>query len=181
MLKRIVIKDEEKLFTSKVDQVLFERKYPQLFDKVKAEFSGMDRWEIEEIIPETDRIEELISKEEAVLLFFDDETVTPIYNTELIKFNGLETDGCSLFADSRFVYFAISIAGGQAGSLGIWSIATKDWTFTHQDDGLCVAAIIYLPELDSFLGLAEWYQYENPPSGEFFSLLILTDTIQCFA
>jgi hypothetical protein len=62
MLKRIVIKDEEELFTSKVDQVLFERKYPKLFDKVKAEFSGMDRWEIEEIIPETDHIEELILK-----------------------------------------------------------------------------------------------------------------------
>ena len=168
MIKEIVIKDKDLFITTELDPALFEKKYPQLYDKYKDELEGMSLWDAEEIIPETDLVEELVAKEEAVLLFFDDGSMTPIYNTELIKFSSTSFDGFSVFADSSFVYFVIIIASGQGGSLGIWSLAEKEWVFTHRDNDFCVGAITFLPKSNCFVGFSEYYNYTNPGGDSLF-------------
>jgi hypothetical protein len=168
MLSKITLTNEDELFTCNVDEGLFEKKYPQLYETYKDQLKSMDRWEVEEILPDNDSIEGMIEKEEAVLLRFDNEETICIYNTELIDFNGLEFDGFSIHADSGFVYFIISIAGGQAGSLGIWGIADKNWIFTRRKDDFCVEAITYLPKANCFVGYSEWYHYGSQGSEYFF-------------
>lgn len=166
-VSNITLTEEGELFTCEVDRELFEKNYPELYEIHKDQISSMDRWEVEEILPNNETIESVLLKQVAVLLHFNNGKITPIYNTELVEFNGLEYDGFSIYQDSGFVYFLISIVGGQAGSLGIWSIAEKKWVFTRREEGFCVEAIVHLPKADCFVGYAEWYHFGSP-GGEFF-------------
>ena len=167
MLKKITLVNEGELFTcEKVDTALFQKKYPQLYESCKDRLGEMGRDDIEEILPDNDSFEDIVLNEKAVSLHFENGETTFIYNKEIICFNGLYFDGFSVYADSAFVYFLISVAAGQAGSLGIWSLAEKRWVFTHRDEGLCVEAIIHLPDANCFIGFSEWHHWGSQ-GGEF--------------
>lgn len=167
-LSKITLANEDELFSSDVNQALFEKKYPQLYDAIKDQFGSMERWEVEELLPNNDSIKDVLLEKEAVFLHLRNGEIVSIYNTEIIAFNGLESDGFSVYSESGFIYFLISIAGGQAGSLGIWSLAERRWIFTHRDDGFCVRAIIFLPQTNCFVGFTEWYHWGSAGGESFF-------------
>jgi hypothetical protein len=104
MLTKITLTNEEELFTCKVDEGLFQKRYPLIYKSYKKQTSSMELWDVEEVLPDNESIEAILIKEEAVLIQFDNGEKATIYNTEIIKFSGISFDGFSVFADSAFVY-----------------------------------------------------------------------------
>lgn len=175
MITKISLCDPDCLIPWSLDIELFKRKYPSIYDVQKKSLSEMmdyEEWEmmdyIDEILPEVENTNDLTSDIESVTLYFTDGTTHPIYNTELLRFNGMVgNDGYSINYDAHFVYFIIYKAAYQAGSLGIWSIKDKNWIFTHSDETFCVDSIIYSESADIFIGLCEWSYPMSPHGGEY--------------
>lgn len=168
MIEKISVCDPTDLIPWRLDRELFEKKYPSIYETHKNDFSKMEDWEIEEILPEGESLDDLTETLTSVFLYFSDESTISIYNTDLIKWNGLTCDAYSIYSDAHFVYFIICKVPGQAGSLGIWSIAKREWIFTRSDEGFCVEAIIYSESNDFFIGYSEWYHPTTPHCGEYF-------------
>ena len=168
----ISVCDSDDLIPWSLDVNLLKEKYPSIYDLKKNDLLQMDNWEIrdllEELLPAGEFLDKLSKSIKSVKLDFPDKTSHYIYNDELIEFNGLECDGYSIYSDSDYVYFIISKAGFQAGSLGIWSIKDKDWIFTHSDECFCVEAVIYSDSLRTFIGYASWNYPMTPHHGEYF-------------
>ena len=122
MLRDISISNPQELIPWKLDAQLFKERYPSLYLKYAEALGEMDYLDIVEILPAGDSIVDLIKRTVSVVLAFSDRSSQPIYNTDIINWNGLECDGYSIYSDSQFVYFIISRVASQAGSLGIWSI-----------------------------------------------------------
>ncbi|WP_147707582.1 hypothetical protein [Microvirga massiliensis] len=85
---------------------------------------------------------------------------------DIARWNGPDCDGYSVYSDGRFIYFLIARVASQAGSLGIWSIESKEWVCSISDECLCVEAVLYLSKVGRFLGRIEWAYPLTPHRGE---------------
>jgi hypothetical protein len=168
MIEKISVFDPNNLIPWSLDIELFEKKYPSIYEIYKSNLSKMEHWEIEEILPIGESLDDVTAIMTSVLLYFPDQSTVSIHNTDFIEWNGLSCDAYSIYSDAHFVYFIISRVQGQAGSLGIWSIKNREWIFTHSDEGFCVEAVIYSESKDIFIGYSEWYHPTTPHSGECF-------------
>jgi hypothetical protein len=172
MLKNITIIDEENLFNWKLDLDKFKIKYPTLYETRKTDLVELDYFEIIDIIPVEDDINNISIKLPSVILTFDDNTDFKIYSTELIKlFDRNYFDGYSIYSEDQFVYFIISFTDFQSGGLAIWDLDKKTWVFKYSDEGFCVEAIIYSKMYDSFIGISAFsYPYVNIGGEYFFAI-----------
>lgn len=168
MIEKISVCDLDNLIPWKLDIELFKKKYPSIYEIYENDLSDMEDWEIDQILPEGESLDDLTTSITSVFLYYSHESTISIYNTDLIKWNGLSCDAYSIYFDAHFIYFIISRVPGQAGSLGIWSIKNREWIFTRSDEGFCVEAVIYSESKDIFIGYSEWYHPTTPHSGEYF-------------
>jgi len=172
MIKKISIINEDNIFNWVLDITKFKVKYPSVYNEYQNNLSEMDFFEIIEIIPHGDSVEEITIKIESVILFLSDGTKHKIFNTELINlFDTNYCEGWSIFSDEQFVYFIITISHFQKGALAIWDMKKKSWIFSYTEEDFCVAAIVYSKKNDFFIGLSIWnYPFVNN-GGEYFFLI----------
>ena len=134
MLKNITIIDEENLFNWKLDLDKFKIKYPTLYETRKTDLVELDYFEIIDIIPAEDDINNISLKLPSVILTFDDNSDFKIYSTELIKlFNRNYCDGYSIYSEDQFVYFIIYFTGFQCGGLAFIGISVFGYPFVNID------------------------------------------------
>jgi len=144
----------------KLDFMLFQEHYPELYSEHKLELQYLSSNELVDIIPEKDSIYNLAIKEEWFSIEITPSDRVQIYNTDIWNwYSYTYIDSFSVGGDSKHAFFYFSPAAGQAGALGIWSAAEKDWVFTRQDEGFCVEAVIYIEELSAFFGYCEPYDF----------------------
>lgn len=149
---------------------LFKKKYPSIYEQHKDELSDLSYYDLEEIIPNSNSVIDLLLKQESVILKLPNNTTQTIYNTDLLSWlSGV--DGYMVKTDSKFVYFIIYSPAGQAGALGIWDINKNDWIFNYFDEGFCVESVFYFDVLDAFIGYYEWNIPMSPQHGEKFFMV----------
>lgn len=163
--------DPDDLIPWSLDINLFKEKYPSIYELKKDDLLKMEDWEIEELLPDYERVDQLTKSIKSVKLDFHDKNSHYINNIELIQFNGKSCDGYYIYSDKDYVYFIISKAAYQAGSLGIWSIKDKDWIFTHSEDAFCAQAVIYSESLKTFVGYSLWDHPMTSHHGEYFFVI----------
>jgi len=152
--------------------IKFKEKYPEIFANLKITLSEMDYWEIFEIIPKEDSIEEITIETESVILILLDGSEQKILNTELITVFGTNYyEGCSIFSDKQYVYFILSIAYFQKGAIAIWDINEKNWIFSYSDECFCVESIVYSKTNKIFIGISIWNYPIINNSGEYFFVI----------
>jgi hypothetical protein len=145
------------LISFELDVDLFKKKYLSIYEQYKTELHYFNYSEIEEIIPNSDAIVSLIVKQASVALKLPNNKTKIIYNTDILSWYSYQNiDEFTIKSDSRFVYFILSPASGQAGSLGIWDTNKQEWIFNYDDEGFCVEAVIYSDKLDIFIGYFSW-------------------------
>jgi hypothetical protein len=171
MITKISICNQDELIPWKLNKQFFKERYPSIYENSAGSLENMDYWGIEEIVPDGEPVEDMTIQMESVKLCFSDGMTHTIYNTDIINWNGIACEGYSIYSDSQFVYFIISRAAFQAGSLGIWSIADKDWVFTRSNECFCVEAVIFSPYWNTFIGFAEWNYPMSPQGGEYFFII----------
>lgn len=150
---------------------LFKKKYPSIYEQHKDELSDLSYYDLEEIIPNSNSVIDLLLKQESVILKLPNNTTQTIYNTDLLSWLSGYVDGYMVKTDSKFVYFIIYSPAGQAGSLGIWDTNKKDWIFDYYDEGFCVEVVLYDDVLGIFIGYYEWNIPMSPQHGESFFMI----------
>jgi len=171
MIQKISVCNSDDLIPWRLDLNKFRNKYSSIYDIHKKNLSEMDFSEIEDILPQGENLLEVTANIESVILYFSDETTVSILNTDLIKWHGIYCDGYSIYSDEHFVYFIISYAYGQAGSLGIWSINDREWIFNRSDETFCVEAVVYSESTGIFIGISHWNYPMTPYGGEDFFIV----------
>ena len=81
MIKNIKIINEDNIFNWVLNVSKFKKKYPEIYEDLKVNLSDMDYWEIIEIIPREDNIEDITIKTESVILDLLDGSEQKIFNT----------------------------------------------------------------------------------------------------
>lgn len=170
MIQKITVCNSDNLIPWELDLTKFRGKYPSIYDKHKDNLSEMDHSEVEDILPEGASLLELTMTIDSVILYFSDESIESILNTDIMRWHGIYSDGYCIYSEGNFVYFIISRAFGQAGSLGIWNVKDRKWTFTRSDEGFCVEAVIYSESANIFIGISK-YCYPMITSGEYFFIV----------
>ena len=150
---------------------LFKKKYPLIYEQHKDELQDLRFDELDEITPDSDSIIDLVIKQESVALILPNNSTQIIYNTDIFSWYQHYVDGYAIKSDSRFVYFILSPAWGQVGSIGIWDTNKKDWIFNYYDEGFCVESVLYSDVLDTFVGYYEWNMPMSPQHGESFFMI----------
>lgn len=167
MIEDILVNDNLNLFELDVD--FFKKKYSSIYEQNKDKLDYLDYSKIEKIILDSGM--ETI-RQESVILWLSDNTSQIIYNTDILSWYSYEyIDGYTVKSDSRFVYFILSPAWGQVGSIGIWDTNKKDWIFNYYDEGFCVESVLYSDVLDTFVGYYEWNMPMSPQHGESFFMI----------
>lgn len=168
-IKRIqVVELDTTIIAPAIDWELLKGKFPGIFKFLDSKdlSDNLDPEEVieelHEVLPDGSRWEDLVKKTESVVLHYDDGSICTIYNKDIISFNGREIDGYSINSDKNYVYFIITRVDGQAGSLGIWNIHERKWEFSYSNECFCVEAVVYVENLDAFVGSYSW----NLPMGQ---------------
>jgi hypothetical protein len=172
MVDNISICNQDSIFNWNLNIPNFKIKYPSVYKVHKNSLLEMDYFEILEIIPPDDNIEEITIKTESVILFLANGTKQKIFNTELMRvFGTTYCESWMILSDDQFVYFTLTIAFGQKGALAIWDMKKKSWIFSYTDEGFCVEAIVFSKKNNLFIGLSIWnYGFVNK-GGEYFFII----------
>lgn len=126
MIKNISITKEDIVFNWHLDISKFREKYPTVYNAYKNSLLELDYFEVSEIIPEGENIEDITIKTEVVMLHLCDGTEQRIFNTELINLLGITfCEGWSILSDDQYVYFILTVAHHQKGALAIWDSKKK--------------------------------------------------------
>jgi len=110
----------------------------------------------------------------AIEITLTDGSVQIISNIDIVKIHGYYLDGSEVRFERQFVYCILSLATGQAGTLGIWDVTKSDWCFFYTDEGFCVTNVEYNVIKDSFLGTCEDY-YPSSNAGGLSRFVVTSD------
>jgi len=149
---------------------LFRSKYPDLYSKFN--FDALNEYQLQYSMPEEDDIFNYSNKQDVVSIKLSSSETVMINNLDIYEWYRSEYyESLSVWSDANFVYFSLSPCVHQAGSIGIWSIDQRNWTFTCLDECFCVEAVVHDMRLDLFVGFYYWHYPMVDNSGEGFFLI----------